>query len=121
MAVCAEPRALCLRFVPMIRAALRYHPLMTFVITSACIDVKDLSCIEVCPVDCIYHLEADRMCYINPDECIDCNVCVEACPVAAIYADREVPSEQREFQLINQLWFEDKEAARAKVDQVTAV
>jgi ferredoxin len=95
----------------------KVHPLMTFVITSACIDVKDLSCIEVCPVDCIYHVDEDRMCYINPDECIDCNVCVEACPVAAIYADHEVPSEHKHFEEINRLWFDDREAARAKVDQ----
>ncbi len=40
---------------------------MTFVITSACIDVKDKSCIEVCPVDCIYVDDEDRMCYIEPD------------------------------------------------------
>jgi NAD-dependent dihydropyrimidine dehydrogenase PreA subunit len=27
---------------------------MTYVIADPCIDVKDLSCIEVCPVDCIH-------------------------------------------------------------------
>jgi ferredoxin len=91
---------------------------MTFVITAACIDVKDLSCIEVCPVDCIYHADGDRMCYVNPEECIDCNVCVEACPVAAIYADREVPGDQARFTAINALYFTDKDAARAAVDEV---
>lgn len=91
---------------------------MTFVITSACVDVKDLSCIEVCPVDCIYHTDDDRMCYINPDECIDCNVCVEACPVAAIYSDREVPSDQRVYTEVNTLYFADAGAARARVDEL---
>ncbi len=91
---------------------------MTFVITSACVDVKDLSCIEVCPVDCIYHTDDDRMCYINPDECIDCNVCVEACPVAAIYSDREVPSDQRVYTEVNALYFADAGAARARVDEL---
>ena len=43
---------------------------MTYVITEPCIDVKDKSCIEECPVDCIY--EGDRMLYIHPDECVDC-------------------------------------------------
>lgn len=88
---------------------------MTYVITQACIDVKDKSCIEVCPVDCIYSEDKDRMCYIHPDECINCAVCVEACPVAAIYADKDLPPESREFTAINALWFADKEKARADV------
>ena len=91
---------------------------MTFVITAACVDVKDLSCVEVCPVDCIYHGAEDRMCYINADECIDCNVCVEACPVAAIYADREVPSDQRRYAEVNALYFRDRDAARAVVNEL---
>ncbi len=91
---------------------------MTFVITEACIDVKDLSCIEVCPVDCIHTDDTDRMCYIDPDECIDCTVCVEACPVAAIYPDKETPSDMQAYIVINQRWFEDKDAARAMVQEV---
>ena len=51
---------------------------MTFVIASACIDVLDQSCIEVCPVDCIYAEGEDRMCYIEPNECIDCGLCESA-------------------------------------------
>ena len=39
---------------------------MTYVIAEPCIDVKDKSCIEECPVDCIY--EGDRMLYVQPDE-----------------------------------------------------
>ncbi|MGA0986273.1 MAG: ferredoxin, partial [Candidatus Nanopelagicales bacterium] len=27
---------------------------MTYVISEPCVDVKDKSCIEECPVDCIY-------------------------------------------------------------------
>lgn len=88
---------------------------MTFVIASACIDVMDQSCIEVCPVDCIYVEADDRICYIHPDECIDCAVCESACPVGAIFKDDEVPREAAEFTKINMLWFEDKDAARAEV------
>ena len=88
---------------------------MTFVITSACIDVKDQSCIEVCPVDCIFVEPDDRMCYIHPDECIDCAVCESACPVGAIFKDEEVPRESTQFTKINQLWFEDKDACRIEV------
>jgi NAD-dependent dihydropyrimidine dehydrogenase PreA subunit len=89
---------------------------MTFVITSACVDVMDQSCIEVCPVDCIYVEDEDRMCYIEPDECIDCAVCEAACPVGAIFRDEDLPTEVAEFQTINQMWFVDKQAAREKVE-----
>jgi len=54
---------------------------MPFVITDACIDVQDRSCMEECPVDCIY--EGDRKMYINPIECIDCGACEQACPMSA--------------------------------------
>lgn len=89
---------------------------MTFVITSACIDVKDKSCIEVCPVDCIYVDDEDRMCYIEPDECIDCAVCESACPVGAIFKDADVPADTKLFTDINKLWFKDKEEARSQIN-----
>jgi len=90
---------------------------MTFVITSACVDVIDQSCIEVCPVDCIYFEDDDRMCYVEPDECIDCAVCEAACPVGAIFRDSDVPNEAVRFTEINALWFQDKQTARAQVDE----
>ena len=64
---------------------------MAYVITTACIDVKDGACVQCCPVDCIY--EGERTLYIHPDECIDCGVCVSACPTQAIYEDRRLPAE----------------------------
>jgi NAD-dependent dihydropyrimidine dehydrogenase PreA subunit len=54
---------------------------MTYVVTEACIDVLDRTCLEDCPVDCIY--PGDRKMYINPVECIDCGACEQACPVEA--------------------------------------
>ena len=89
---------------------------MAFVIASACIDVKDQSCIEVCPVDCIYVEADDRMCYIHPTECINCAVCVEACPVAAIYEEKDLSTEEAPYARINADWFTDKAAARAAVN-----
>jgi NAD-dependent dihydropyrimidine dehydrogenase PreA subunit len=68
---------------------------MPFVITDACIDNKDLTCIEECPVDCIY--EGDRRLYINPIECIDCGACEPICPVDAIYPDRKLPEDKQVF------------------------
>jgi len=64
---------------------------VTYVITSSCVDIKDMSCIEECPVDCIY--EGDRKLYIHPKECIDCGACEPVCPVDAIYPDRTLPDE----------------------------
>ncbi len=93
---------------------------MTYVITSPCIGVMDTACVDVCPVDCIYHDEEDQMLYINPDECIDCAACEPVCPVTAIFAEADVPAKEREFVEINRLYFEDKEAARARVKEIAA-
>jgi ferredoxin len=62
---------------------------MTYVIAEPCIGVKDRSCVDVCPVDCIY--EGEDQLYIEPDECIDCGACVPECPVTAIFTEEEVP------------------------------
>ena len=62
---------------------------MPYVISGPCVDVMDKSCIEECPVDCIY--EGDRKLYINARECIDCGACEPVCPVEAISQDRRVP------------------------------
>ncbi len=55
---------------------------MTYVIALPCVDLKDKTCIEECPVDCIY--EGERMLYIHPGECIDCGACESVCRVQAI-------------------------------------
>ncbi|HET7737180.1 MAG TPA: ferredoxin family protein [Tepidiformaceae bacterium] len=90
---------------------------MTYVITSPCIDVKDQSCVEVCPVDCIHFDDGpDRMLYINPEECIDCGACEPACPVTAIFPEADVPEAESAYIAINVTWFEDKAKARAEVD-----
>ena len=58
---------------------------MTYVIAEPCVDLLDKACIEECPVDCIYGKNEDwEMLYIHPEECIDCGLCVDACPVEAI-------------------------------------
>ena len=90
---------------------------MTFVITQPCIDTRDKSCVDVCPVDCIHFDEGpDRMLYINPVECIDCGACQPACPVNAIFPEADVPADQRAFIQINELWYSDAAQARSKLD-----
>ena len=76
---------------------------MTFVISSTCVDIKDMSCIEECPVDCIY--EGDRKLYIQPKECIDCGACEPVCPVDAIYPDRTMPDDGPEELEDNRAFF----------------
>src|SRR5512147_3321800 len=68
---------------------------MTHVVTESCIRCKYTDCVDVCPVDCFR--EGPNMLVIDPDECIDCAVCVPECPVNAIYAEEDVPAEQRDF------------------------
>ena len=68
---------------------------MTYIIAQPCVDVKDKSCIEECPVDCTY--EGSRILYIHPDECVDCGACEPVCPVEAIYYEDDVPANWKEF------------------------
>ena len=72
---------------------------MTFVVTEACISCKYTDCVDVCPVDAFR--EGPNFLVIDPNECIVCAVCVPECPVAAIYAEEDVPSDQRDFTLLN--------------------
>jgi ferredoxin len=77
---------------------------MPYVITEPCIGTKDASCVEVCPVDCIY--EGGDQYYIHPDECIDCGACEPECPVTAIFPDTDVPTEWTSYIEKNRVHFE---------------
>ena len=68
---------------------------MTFVVTENCIKCKYTDCVEVCPVDCFH--EGENFLVIDPDECIDCSLCVPECPIDAIYAEEDVPEDQIHF------------------------
>jgi len=72
---------------------------MTFVVTEACIRCKYTDCVDVCPVDAFR--EGPNFLVIDPDDCIDCAVCVPECPVQAIYAEEDVPADQRDFTPLN--------------------
>ena len=80
---------------------------MTYVIVGSCI--KDDSCVEVCPVDCIHpkpgapDFEVAEQLFIDPEVCIDCDACVEACPVDAIFPEGEVPEAWEGFVELNRV------------------
>ena len=89
---------------------------MTYVITEPCVGTKNASCVDVCPVSCIY--EAEELYYINPDECIECGACEPECPVTAIFHDSAVPGDWAEYTDLNRDWFVDKEAVRERVNEM---
>jgi ferredoxin len=72
---------------------------MTYVVTENCIKCKYTDCVEVCPVDCFH--EGPNFLVIDPDECIDCTLCVPECPVNAIFAEDDVPEDQQQFLKLN--------------------
>ncbi len=78
---------------------------MTYVIAEPCIGVKDGSCVEVCPVDCIHTDDESDMYFIDPDECIDCGVCAEVCPVEAIFFEDDLPEQWASFLGLNRQYF----------------
>jgi ferredoxin len=92
---------------------------MTYVIAEPCVDVRDRACVSVCPVDCIHEEESvDRTLYIDPNECIDCGACEPECPVNAIFTEDAVPAEWSRYTEANALWYTDKAAARALIDEL---
>jgi ferredoxin len=72
---------------------------MTYVVTENCIRCKYTDCVEVCPVDCFH--EGPNFLAIDPNECIDCALCIPECPVEAIYAEDDLPPGQEQFLGLN--------------------
>ena len=72
---------------------------MAHVVCKACNDNKHTDYKDVCQND--YNREGPNFLVIDPDECIDCAVCVPECPEAAIYAEEDVPADQQEFIELN--------------------
>ncbi len=76
---------------------------MTYVIGSACVDVMHKSCVQECPVDCIY--EGARALYINPDECVDCAACKLICEAGAIEYETDLPEDELQHLADNAAFF----------------
>lgn len=88
---------------------------MPFVIAAPC--VADYSCLEVCPVDCIgpgpedSRFEDAEQLYIDPKRCIDCGICVDVCPVSAIYSAESLPPKWAHYAEVNRSYFLQSERA----------
>ena len=54
---------------------------------------------HVCPVEAFH--EGPDMLFINPDVCIDCEMCVVECPVDAIYHDDDLPEDLADARELN--------------------
>jgi ferredoxin len=50
-------------------------------------------------VDCFK--EGPNFLVIDPEDCIDCAVCIPECPANAIYAEEDVPQDQIDFIALN--------------------
>jgi NAD-dependent dihydropyrimidine dehydrogenase PreA subunit len=80
---------------------------MAHVITEPCIGTKDTKCVEACPVNCIHPMPGEAgfdtatQLYIDPEACIDCGLCVDECPVQAIFPQDDVPAEWKKYIQIN--------------------
>lgn len=72
---------------------------MTFVVCEPCFNCRYTDCVEACPVDAFR--TGDKMLYIDPEDCIDCNLCVPECPVEAIFPEEDVPEEWHGFIALN--------------------
>ncbi|HEY1130962.1 MAG TPA: ferredoxin FdxA [Roseateles sp.] len=72
---------------------------MPFVVTEPCIKCKYTDCVSVCPMDCF--VEGPNFLVIDPEQCIDCSVCVPQCPVGAIVGANEVTPAQAPFVALN--------------------
>ena len=94
---------------------------MAYIITEPCIGTKDTACADVCPVDCIHpapgeeHFQESTKLYIDPTECIDCDACIEACPVDATMSEDDVPVQWEIFREIDRVYFEDGHEAGEKM------
>jgi ferredoxin len=72
---------------------------MAYVVTEPCFGCKYTDCVVVCPCDCFH--EGEKMLFINPHDCIDCDACRSECPVEAIFYEDNVPEKWRDFIALN--------------------
>jgi ferredoxin len=79
---------------------------MPHIVCEPCKGCKYTDCVEVCPVDCFH--EAPDILYIDPDTCIDCGLCVDECPVQAIFPEEDLPEAWQKYIQINIDYYANK-------------
>ena len=89
---------------------------MTHIVTGRCVDCRYTDCCTVCPVDCFFEIAEPAMLVIDPDTCIDCELCVPECPINAIWPESELPECYAEWTDKNAELFEDGEVITDKKD-----
>ena len=72
---------------------------MTYIVAEPCIKCKYTDCVSVCPVDAFR--EGANALIIDPDVCIDCDLCVPECPVDAIFSEDDLPEKWSEYLELN--------------------
>jgi len=82
-----------------------HEPAMSHYVTERCVDCRYTYCAVECPVAAFFEIETPHaMLVIDPDICIDCEACVPACPVNAIWPDHELPEAYASWKAFNTEW-----------------
>ena len=89
---------------------------MPHIVTGRCVDCRYTDCCTVCPVDCFYEIESPAMLVIDPNTCIDCELCVPECPINAIYPERELPEPYADWKDKNAQLFSSGKSISEKKD-----
>lgn len=87
---------------------------MPHIVTDNCSGCRFTDCVTHCPVAC-FHGDEERL-YIDPEGCIDCSACVEACPVHAIYDELDLPADKQSWIVINATRSAEFPVVRARQD-----
>ena len=84
---------------------------MAFAITQSC--CSDAGCVSVCPVGCIHPAPGEPgfgtadILHIDPEKCIDCGACADACPVDAIFPIDRLGLKDAHFAEVNAAYYRD--------------
>jgi len=92
---------------------------MPHIVTSRCVDCRYTDCCTVCPVECFYEIESPAMLVIDPNTCIDCELCVPECPINAIWPESELPEAYAEWKDKNAQLYSSGKTLSQKKDQLS--
>ncbi|MCC9311637.1 FAD-dependent oxidoreductase [Kitasatospora sp. RB6PN24] len=90
---------------------------MAYAIIQNC--CTDATCISVCPVNCIHPTPGEPdyghtdLLHIDPDACIDCGACADACPVDAIFPVDRLAGSLVHYGEVNRQYYQDNPNSHA--------